>query len=183
VPPDDELAPDGALLLEDELPDGELLDAELLDEELLEDELLLDELDELDDALLGDGIDGLGGWGVCGVVGVLALGQPLSSAHTPSRAATLRHVCRDATPILPPRASALLPLPRLPPSGPALSPIAAVISYYPGRRIHGEAIADLRPERRLAQSSHEVVRELVEGRVVVTPGQVVDPPTRIHREF
>lgn len=87
-------------LLDGELPDWLLDELEALGEELLEllDELLellelLEELLELLDELLEELLDGLeglgmdaegdGGVGGWGMVGLLALGQPVSTRHSP----------------------------------------------------------------------------------------------------
>lgn len=157
---------DGLPALAPELPD-ELLLAELLPEELLLDELLLDELllDELllDELLgeLGDGREALGGEGMLGVVGVLALGQPLSRAHSPAAPRA--------------RASGFLV--------PSVLPVVDVIGYHQSGCFHRHSIRDARPEGRLAQAAHDVIGLVVKGGIFIQPVQIHDLAAGAHSEF
>lgn len=143
----------GELLLE------ELLDEELLDEELLDEELLLDDEELLEELL--DGEDGDGIEGGCGIVGLDAEGHPVRK----TQAATIEAASR-------PREFVYLL---------SLLPVACVIGPSKPLRFYRHPIADARPERCLAQATHNrigfrvVCRELVKARQVGDASAFRDP--------
>lgn len=159
APPPGELPADE---LDDELELAEEL--ELCEELLCEDELLWEEEllweDELDGEL-ADGGEGEGMLGGCGVRGVLALGHPLRTDAQASAAAAVLTACG--------RRAAL--------------PLRNIISPAKSFRIDRQPIAEARPEKRRAQTTHHVVGVRIVVRVVVEALDVHHAPPIRHPEF